>query len=575
MRVIFTFTVILLFFSLRISAQNWSTWGSNNQRNGLSELTGPDSVTTPFWTASSANSLWGNSVYSFNDRFVTARVTFTPAYTATVECRKLIDGSLLWIKQVYSTSIMYPVGFTEDAVYVNDYSSDSLYALSPEDGSVKWAVHYYTFGGNSGLVYACNRDPIIFGKRLNKETGETVWSYNYIVPVGPSAGYAAYNNTYYHWHGSITTDKKLFALDTETGQFKYESAALPGDGDQEFPLTIGADGTIYICRDGGHLYAFEDTGSGLNIKWEYVPDDPAGVRGNFGSDNEGNIYIIDNGVVKKLHKDTGSVLNFSSPIVSGFFPTISVDVAGKVFINNSLDAQGKFYCFSSDLQTLHWELASPNATYCGTSLNKDGIMLLFGSGNQINAYKKSGDFKPVSDFRAGQTKIFMGDSVDFFDQSSYEPTEWNWQFPGSLTPASTEQNPQNIVYTSEGIYDITLVSNNSFGTDTLTRTCYVEVLFVVDAEQENNLGREFVLYQNYPNPFNPSTKISWQSSVSGWQTLKIYDMLGNEIATLVNEDKPPGIYEVEFIPESLSSGIYLYKLYSGGFVQTKKMILLR
>ena len=81
--------------------------------------------------------------------------------------------------------------------------------------------------------------------------------------------------------------------------------------------------------------------------------------------------------------------------------------------------------------------------------------------------------------------------------------------------------------------------------------------------------------QFFPNPFNPSTKISWQSPVGSWQTLKIYDALGNEIATLVKEEKPAGSYEVEFNASSLSSGIYFYKLQAGSFVESKKMILIK
>jgi hypothetical protein len=90
-----------------------------------------------------------------------------------------------------------------------------------------------------------------------------------------------------------------------------------------------------------------------------------------------------------------------------------------------------------------------------------------------------------------------------------------------------------------------------------------------------NQPAEFNLEQNYPNPFNPITKISWQSPVGSWQTLKVYDVLGNEVVTLVNEYKPAGNYEVNFDASQLSSGIYFYKLQSGDFVETKKMILLR
>ena len=99
---------------------------------------------------------------------------------------------------------------------------------------------------------------------------------------------------------------------------------------------------------------------------------------------------------------------------------------------------------------------------------------------------------------------------------------------------------------------------------------------LVSIEEEIvNIPSEFVLYQNYPNPFNPSTIISWQSPVSSWQTLKVYDILGNEIASLVNEEKPAGNYEVKFDASSLSSGVYFYKLQSGSFVETKKMLLMK
>ncbi|OQY72996.1 MAG: hypothetical protein B6D44_08765 [Ignavibacteriales bacterium UTCHB2] len=95
----------------------------------------------------------------------------------------------------------------------------------------------------------------------------------------------------------------------------------------------------------------------------------------------------------------------------------------------------------------------------------------------------------------------------------------------------------------------------------------------------NEIPSDFHLEQNYPNPFNPNTKIRWQSPIDSWQTLKIYDVLGNEVAILVNEYSPAGNYEVEFQSSvnghQLASGIYFYKLQAGSYSQTKKMILLR
>jgi plastocyanin len=93
-------------------------------------------------------------------------------------------------------------------------------------------------------------------------------------------------------------------------------------------------------------------------------------------------------------------------------------------------------------------------------------------------------------------------------------------------------------------------------------------------DSELNL-RKFLLNQNYPNPFNPVTRINWQTPVSSRQTLKVYDVLGNEIVTLLNEDKAAGNYTVDFSASDLPSGVYFYKIQSGNFIDTKKMLLLR
>lgn len=94
---------------------------------------------------------------------------------------------------------------------------------------------------------------------------------------------------------------------------------------------------------------------------------------------------------------------------------------------------------------------------------------------------------------------------------------------------------------------------------------------------DNKIPSAFKLEQNYPNPFNPETKISWQIAQSSFVTLKVYDVLGNEVATLVKEEQSEGNYQVGFNNKTneLSSGIYFYQLRAGDFVQTKKMILLR
>ncbi len=85
----------------------------------------------------------------------------------------------------------------------------------------------------------------------------------------------------------------------------------------------------------------------------------------------------------------------------------------------------------------------------------------------------------------------------------------------------------------------------------------------------------FKLFPAYPNPFNPTTKIKFETPQAGFVSLKIYDLLGEEITTLVNADKPAGIYEVSFDGSNLSSGVYIYRLSEGKYTSVRKLVLLK
>jgi len=123
--------------------------------------------------------------------------------------------------------------------------------------------------------------------------------------------------------------------------------------------------------------------------------------------------------------------------------------------------------------------------------------------------------------------------------------------------------PSGIIQNVKGL---NLNQNNEIVEDTNT-------VSVDEDSVQSPMG--FHLYQNYPNPFNPSTTISWQSPISSRQVLKVFDVLGNQIITLVDEEKEAGTYEINFDSAGLPSGIYFYSLSAGYYQQTKKMILLR
>ena len=107
----------------------------------------------------------------------------------------------------------------------------------------------------------------------------------------------------------------------------------------------------------------------------------------------------------------------------------------------------------------------------------------------------------------------------------------------------------------------------------------LDIIAGIDDSEENPIAEEYVLKQNYPNPFNPSTTIKYQIPELSFVTLKVYEVLGNEVATLINEELPAGKYEVEFSTSSikrlLPSGVYFYQLQAGKFLETKKMLLIK
>lgn len=104
---------------------------------------------------------------------------------------------------------------------------------------------------------------------------------------------------------------------------------------------------------------------------------------------------------------------------------------------------------------------------------------------------------------------------------------------------------------------------------------YIPQQPVIVIDQSEILPDKFVLYQNFPNPFNPNTTISWQNANAGYNTLKVFDILGNEVAILIDEYKSTGFHTVEFKSEHLPSGIYFYQIKAGDYIFTKKMILLK
>ncbi len=158
--------------------------------------------------------------------------------------------------------------------------------------------------------------------------------------------------------------------------------------------------------------------------------------------------------------------------------------------------------------------------------------------------------------------ISIGDAVSQYESFGFDIVYF---LPGI-------PNWANIAIT---IIDPSGTTTGHIGSTMLVDSLGIDIIVGVDDPEGNLIVKEFMLRQNYPNPFNPLTKINYQIPEFSFVTLKVFDVLGSGIATLVNEEKTIGSYEIEFNAIDLPSGIYFYRLKAGSFVETKKMVLIK
>ena len=162
-----------------------------------------------------------------------------------------------------------------------------------------------------------------------------------------------------------------------------------------------------------------------------------------------------------------------------------------------------------------------------------------------------------------QSVLYLGNDVGMYVSFN---TGDSWEFLGQGIPVVT-------------VGDIKIHPTENFlVAGTHGRGMYkinLDLVTGIETQKEEIIVNDFVLAQNYPNPFNPSTSIRYTIGSQQYVLLKVYDVIGNEVATLINEEKPAGTYEVRFNASGFTSGVYFYTLRAKNYIETKKMILLR
>jgi PKD repeat protein len=213
----------------------------------------------------------------------------------------------------------------------------------------------------------------------------------------------------------------------------------------------------------------------------------------------------------------------------------------------------------------------------------DNEMVIWKQDNPIVTFPRYGDINvaklhPLASFDATNIAGVFPLTVSFFNRSWHGTQSWLWNFGDGGT--SIERNPSH-TYTSPGVYTVNLTVTGPTGSVVEKKARFVRVRTSLSVGEDGRYPASPMLLQNYPNPFNPTTELEFRLPSSGFVSLRVYDVLGREVATLVNEEKPPGNYSIVWNAESVSSGVYFYRLEvipsngKGGFIGVKKMIMLR
>lgn len=209
-----------------------------------------------------------------------------------------------------------------------------------------------------------------------------------------------------------------------------------------------------------------------------------------------------------------------------------------------------------------WHIPSETEyqTLSTTVKNNGNALKAVGQGDNIN-----GDTGAGTD-TSGFSAMLTG--YRYFS-TGFDDLRGNTYFWSSTEYDSDVVYGMNLTYSRSDIDLIYYVKEFGFS----VRCCKDDNGTGVDRSKE--LPNDYSVSQNYPNPFNPTTTINYSIPKSGLVTIKVYDVLGAEVTSLVNEYKPVGSYQVTFNAEKLSSGVYFYQLKTGLFVKTKKLILMK
>ena len=396
------------------------------------------------------------------------------------------------------------------------YSDDGWQTSTPQISSIFSGFIWDGYAKDKNNVFACGSNETI----LSSKDGGISWQKYYSSPDNIYLNaITAFNNEIWSVgeHGNVVYSKDNGNSWTE----KTIAGNWLGD------ITFLSDGTGFIAGSAdstGAIFSSSDGGETWNLKRSF-PDLWSVDKIKFSRDNLG--WAI--GYPQSIMRSTDKGLTWET-IVDTVFSVSNISISGDTAwfnYNNKVlrttDAGKTWESFKV------FDYNNIIFSNCDIDFVNSKVGYISTYDSRIYKSTDGGVTWTQEDFPKGIENF----AIDFIDEN----TGWVFGYPGTIL----KRDPNYV----------SVESHNEF------------------------LPVDFYLYQNYPNPFNPTTTISYTVPKESFVTIKIYDILGREIKALVNEEKPIGLYNVSFNGHNLASGIYLYTIKAGAFVQTKKMVLMK
>jgi len=486
-----------------------------------------------------------------------------------------IDPNLLFAS---SYTINTATSFTSEGVYISTDGGEHWFGSDTCTGAL-----LTNHGGNPGVAVDTSgrlilshmgRDPYL-GVYTNYSTNLGMsWS-NATTVTGEQAEDKAatvmdinsespyYGRTYLVW---VNKQSISFPVTVSYSTNSGESWPRP-NAINDPPPTWSSGGSVAIARDGKVYICWAGMSASNPRNEDYI--------GMATSTNGGIDWTVDQNIID-MNGIYGIISSKNNILVNGL-PQIEIDNSGGVYDGNLyiVTSEKNLSPAGSDPDIiLHRSIDSGKTWSPGIRVNQDAV-----NNGKVQYFPAMA----IDKFGAINI-IFMDDRNTTTDSAevvlarSTDPRELEWKYISALT-GSTETNSGRFLFSGSTSLSSRCDILQAFWMDDFSGiyqiwTCRIP-LRLLDVEPQIHVPEQFELEQNYPNPFNPSTVIRYQLSVSGYVSLKVYTMLGVEVATLINGMQEVGYKSVTFEASGLPSGVYYYRLQGETFTDVKKMIFVR